>query len=195
MGLLTGFYPYPNQPNFISPDLIAKNFETSAWVGERKKNGWRCLAIKTGGELILWTRHKTVISDPLPITRGALSIMPDDTIIDGELIDKRTKDTKDLFYAFDILVLKGERLFNKPWKERRDFLEQTTDDMDGIIVSVPISVGKAFLYDLAVDEGDEGIVLKNIHSKYLFSAKTGITNPLWVKAKRPEPSFKTGGEK
>jgi DNA ligase-1 len=183
-------YIYPMMPNYISSSMIPQFDKDKHYIGEIKKNGWRCLAVKESGALLLWTRHKTLIHDALPLTRDALSHLPDGTIIDGELIDKRTKDIKDVYYAFDIISLKGENLCGEPWSIRRNLLEQTLDGID-VQISEPVSTGKAFLYKLALEKGEEGIVMKHIKSKYIVSTSGCVSNPLWVKAKRPEKCFNT----
>lgn len=183
-------YFYPNAPNFIEPGMLSEFDRNPAYIAERKKNGWRCLAIKAAGSLLLWTRHHTLIPDPLPLTRSALADLPNETIIDGELIDRRTKGTKDTYYAFDILMLSGRLLFGLEWRERRRLLEKTVGGMD-VMLSEPINTGKELLYALAIADGDEGIVLKNIHSRYIMSQRKCEPNPFWMKAKQVERSVRT----
>lgn len=182
-------YIYPNLPNWLNP-LEVKNYDKKTdWIAERKKNGWRCLAIVNEEGLKLWTRRHTIIPDLLPQTRSYLSKLPVGTIIDGELMEKRTKDIKDQYYAFDILYYAGQPLMSLSWKVRRNYLEHT--DLE-VGLSVPTALGKTLLYDQAISEGDEGIVLKNINSKYIIDLKTCPHNPYWIKAKKPENAFKTG---
>lgn len=182
-------YLYPNLPNWIDPAKVAEYDPNIEWVAERKKNGWRCLAMRTPEGLELWTRRHTLVHDPLPITREALLHLNPGTIIDGELIDKRTKDIKDHYYAFDILMLDGRLTTGFTWQLRRALLEQTLKFIPGIEISEPITVGKSHLYRVAVEQGDEGIVLKNVNSKYLVDYKSCPKNPLWIKAKAEEKAF------
>jgi len=51
--------------------------------------------------------------------------LPINTIIDGELMEKRTKDIKDHFFDFDILFLNDKSVMHLTWKERRKLLEDT----------------------------------------------------------------------
>lgn len=182
-------YIWPNIPNWLDPKSLEGFDSKIDWIAERKKNGWRCLAMRTETGLELWTRRHTLIHDPLPITREALMNLPPMTIIDGELMEKRTKDIKDHYYAFDIIMLKGKMLNGYSWTTRRKFLEETFRTIPSIELSEPITVGKSFLYKLAIETGDEGIVLKNINSKYLVDYKSCQQNPLWIKVKKPENSF------
>lgn len=182
-------YFFPMSPVYLHPDNLKDFDKDHRFIGERKKNGWRCLAIKTGGALTLWTRHKTIIHDALPLTRAALSQIPDGTAIDGELIDRRTKDTKDTYYAFDCPIFSGLTLFGHPWSVRRQYLEKAMEGID-VLLSVPVHINKSGLYDLAIAEGDEGIVLKRTDSKYAFSTKA-CQKVSWIKIKQPEAAFKT----
>lgn len=182
-------YLYPNLPNWIDPSGLTEYDPKIEWVAERKKNGWRCLAMKNEEGLELWTRRHTIIHDPLPITREALSHLNAGTIIDGELMEKRTKDIKDHYYAFDILMYEGKLMTGFTWQLRRAILEQALKFIPGVEVSEPITVGKSHLYRVAVEQGDEGIVLKNVNSKYILDYNSCPTNPLWLKAKAPEKAF------
>jgi bifunctional non-homologous end joining protein LigD len=188
-------YIYPNLPNWIDPAKVIDYDKKPSWIAERKKNGWRCLAVRDEEGLTLFTRRKTIIYDQLPVTRNALQRLPYSTIIDGELMEKRTKDIKDLFYAFDILYEGGKQLTSLPWKHRRERLEYVLNGIEGIEISVPVCVGKSLLYDISIEEGNEGIVMKEINSKYLIDLNSCPHNPLWIKAKKPENSFLFGGVK
>jgi ATP-dependent DNA ligase len=118
-------------------------------------------------------------------------LLPINTIIDGELMEKRTKDIKDHFYAFDILFLNNQSTMHLTWRERRKLLEKTFRENDIYTdISEPIGLGFKTLYDLAIAEGDEGIVIKNVNSKYIIDLKSCPHNPYWVKAKKPENCFK-----
>lgn len=185
-------YVFPNLPNWIEPSSV-DNYKPH-YVAEVKKNGWRCLGWKKKEGLELWTRRKTIIPDSLPKTREYLSQLPDGTIIDGELLDKRTKDIKDHYYAFDILFLEGKPVMHLPYVARRELLEVTIAKY-GVWVELakPIQLGFSALYDLAVKNGDEGIVIKHTKSKYLVGLSDCPHNPKWFKAKRAEKCFVNGG--
>jgi len=183
-------YLYPCQPGGrlnIDSEQFAKFDNDERWVAETKRNGWRCLACKDGSKLILYTRRNTMIMDKLPRLREALRTqLPDGTIIDGELMEKRTKNVKELFYAFDILFHMGRPVYNLPWKERRKLLEETITEIPDLIeLSVPTIIEKRKLYEDSI-KTDEGIVLKLIDSKYPVGNTKGIDNPFWIKVKKPE---------
>jgi ATP-dependent DNA ligase len=106
-------YLYPCKPSRLerASSLFLSLNNDPLWVGEAKRNGWRCLAMQDYvGALTLWTRHKTVIPDKLPELRALLAAqLPEGTLVDGELLERRTKQVKGEYYVFDILLLKGGR--------------------------------------------------------------------------------------
>lgn len=157
------------------------------YVSEDKRNGWRCEAYNND-ELILWTRKRTIIPDALPTLRKKLrEMLTDATVVDGELMEKRTKEIKELFYAFDILFYKGEPVYRLPWTERRSLLEKVIQPIPGLIeLSSPVFKRKRKHYYKSIQNGNEGIVLKKINSVYPIGLVKSIDNPYWIKVKAPE---------
>ncbi len=189
-------YLYPCKPNPLSLDspFLDELDKDVRWIGEIKKNGWRCL-IHRDKEVILWTRHKTVIHEPLAALRDSLRAVPEDTILDGELIHFRTQDVKGVLYLFDILVHKGRQLTHLPLADRRKILEEVAGGLTGVELAQQVRVGKKALYHRALlDPVNEGIVLKKIDSPYLVSEKRCLQNPFWLKVKRPEKHVYVGKE-
>jgi len=186
-------YLYPCKPNPLS--LESKFFEEldrdTGWIAEIKKNGWRCLVYCDTG-LTLWTRHNTIISEPLDAIRDSLRAVPDKTVLDGELVHFRT-ETKGVLYLFDILIYKGKLLVDLTLSERRKFLEEVHSRLTGIEIAIQVRVGKKELYRQAITAGDEGVVLKKLSSKYLCSDKRCLQNPFWLKVKKIENHIKVGG--
>jgi len=190
-------YLYPCNPNRLQHDspLFDEMDKDIGWIAERKMNGWRCLAFKDKDRLYLMTKHKTLIKDPLPDLRDNLcKIMPGDTMLDGELIDKRTSGIKKTYYLFDALKISGEDITGWSWSKRRERLEGLVDTArraELILLSVPVEVGKKNLYYQAIgEEGCEGIVMKKKDSKYLASKTSCQDNPFWIKVKKDEAYIK-----
>lgn len=180
-------YVYPNLPNFIDPATV-DNYQPH-FVAEVKKNGWRCVAWKKD-KLQLWTRRKTLINFHLPVTRGFLDLLPPDTMIDGELLDRRTKDLKDHYYAFDVMYIEGESVMHLPWWKRREKLELLLAKYGvWVELSAPVQVGFSTLYEQSILNGDEGIVIKDSNSKYIVDLNNCPYNPSWFKAKQPDKHF------
>jgi len=189
-------YLYPCKPNPLalgSPFLDELDKDVR-WIGEIKKNGWRCLVHRDSG-LVLWTRHKTTINEPLEALRDGLMAVPEQTILDGELVHFRTTDIKGVLYLFDILLHKGRQLTDLPFADRRKVLEDVCAKISGVELAAQVRIGKKALYHQALkDPVNEGIVLKKLDSKYLVSEKRCLQNPFWLKVKRPEKHVYVGKE-
>lgn len=183
-------YYYPCKPNRLSLDspFMNKLDNNIQWIAEIKKNGWRCLAHKDK-ELTLMTRHNTLITEPLVELRATLfEMMPDRTVIDGELINNRTKDVKGVYYVFDVLTLEGGLLFHLPLHKRREILEKILSPTPSLYLAEQFVLGKKELYSKAIAESDlnEGIVIKKLDSTYMASPTSCRQHPYWLKVKRPE---------
>jgi ATP-dependent DNA ligase len=184
-------YLYPCKPNRLAPDAayFGALDNDPHWIAEIKKNGWRCLAYREASGLVLYTRHNTLITDPLPDLRNFLTlVLPPGTIIDGELVNNRTKGTKGLYYVFDILQAQGVMLVDDCLSARRAILEKLLPPCPGTVeLAQQYVTGKKRLYEASIEgEVNEGIVLKKASSKYLASETRCLQHPHWLKVKRPE---------
>jgi ATP-dependent DNA ligase len=106
------------------------------WEYEVKFEGYRVLGIKSGGRLRLMSRKENDLAARFPILAQALEELPDETIIDGEIValdetgrpsfnvlqNHRRAGTPLQFYAFDVLTLAGRSLQDRPLEERRKVL-------------------------------------------------------------------------
>src|SRR5688572_16744325 len=75
--------------SFIEPMLLLRTEslpEGPNWLVELKLDGYRALAIKTGGTVQLRSRNNNDFSGRYPLIVKALASMPDETLIDGELV-------------------------------------------------------------------------------------------------------------
>jgi ATP-dependent DNA ligase len=188
-------YYYPCKPNPLSAvsKFFAELDRDVSWIAEVKKNGWRCLVYREN-KLTLWTSNKTTINEPLKSLRDSLMSVPEQTILDGELINFRTADIKGKLYLFDILIFKGKMIIALPLMERRKYLEEAISETPDIEIAKQVQLGKRKLYYTAIqDEVNEGIVLKKLNSKYLISDTRCLQNPFWLKVKRIEKHIKVGG--
>src|SRR5215831_8313693 len=124
---------------FIEPMLCG---ETSVlptgpeWSYELKLDGYRGLAIKTGARCKLLSRNRKDLSTRFPEITRALQPLPDDTMIDGEIValdaegrpsfsllqNSRGRDHIIAFYAFDLLLQAGKDLKGLPLETRRQKL-------------------------------------------------------------------------
>jgi ATP-dependent DNA ligase len=75
--------------SFIEPMLLLRSEslpEGPNWQIELKLDGYRALAIKTGGKVQLRSRNNNDFNSRYPSVVRALSSLPNETVIDGEIV-------------------------------------------------------------------------------------------------------------
>src|ERR1019366_3593592 len=125
---------------FIEPMLLQQTEtlpEGDGWSYELKLDGWRAVAFKTGGSVHLRSRNDSDFSAKYPAIVKALAAMPDETVIDGEIValDESGRPSFSalqnhgpgvstlVFYVFDIMVLAGEDVMSEWLTVRRELLQ------------------------------------------------------------------------
>ena len=125
---------------FIEPMLLLRTDklpEGPDWLVELKLDGYRCQAIKTGGKIQLRSRNDNDFNSRYPGIAKALASMPDETVIDGEVValDSDGRPSFNMlqnygsasaplhFFIFDLLVLKGKDVTSEPLVKRRELIE------------------------------------------------------------------------
>ncbi|HJJ98973.1 MAG TPA: ATP-dependent DNA ligase, partial [Methanocorpusculum sp.] len=172
-------------------------------AAENKYDGSRFQFHKAGGRTAIYSRRLEEMTASLPDVVKMLSAATDhDVIIDGEVIaiqnDKpmsfqtvlrriRRKhgvtDAVDAIHmqprVFDILVCDGETLIDRPFSERRKILEHVMKDFVApqMVSDSPEEIES--YYHTALNNGNEGIMLKVLGSPYL----PGNRGKLWIKIK------------
>ena len=106
--------------HFIEPILLLRTETLStggSWSYELKFDGFRAEAIKIGGRVCLRSRNDKDFNTRHPTIVKALAAMPDETVIDGEIValeaglpsfsalQNYPSGTLLLYYVFDTLIL------------------------------------------------------------------------------------------
>lgn len=188
-------YFYPPQPTRIWPSasifpVLAKN---PKWDAEIKYNGWRLLIFIEPGHLYFYNRHGTIIDINTSIFD--FSGIPNYSAFDGELVDRRTKDLKNVVVLWDCAFYDGEDLRKRTLEERRTKLTAwkkaprilTTKPKGQVYRTQQFDKGIVELYhevDQRNDPTEEGIVLKNKQSIYVTNPKRGKDVMDWLKIKK-----------
>ena len=178
--------------SFIEPMLLLRTeklAEGPAWQYEIKLDGYRAIAFKTGGRVQLRSRNDNDFNRQYAHIVKALEAMPDETVIDGEVValDEAGKPSFNLlqnyvsskipilFYAFDVMILRGKDVTGEPLSNRTALLEEhVLTRLDEPIRSV--GVLEADLSDLIVAvraQGLEGLVAKRKDSRYEAGKRSG----------------------
>jgi bifunctional non-homologous end joining protein LigD len=167
--------------------------DPARWAYQLKFDGYRAIAFKTGGKVSLRSRNDNDFSLRYPAVMNGLQKLPNDTVIDGEVIalgeDGRpsfkalqnggASNTSIVFYVFDVMVLRGRSVKAETLECRRALLEQHVLPR----LSEPVrytSELKASLRDLIHSvkaQGLEGLVAKRRDSHYESGRRSGA----WMK--------------
>jgi len=115
---------------------VSKLPEGSQWVYEIKLDGYRAVAVKTGGKVSLFSRNRKPLNKKFPHIVEGLGDLPDETVIDGEVValdgagrpdfnllqNFRDAAPQIVYYAFDLLAYHGRDVTHLLLKERRELM-------------------------------------------------------------------------
>jgi bifunctional non-homologous end joining protein LigD len=160
---------------------------------ELKLDGYRALAIKSGGKVQLRSRNDNDFSLKYPGIVKALASIPDDTVIDGEVValDEEGRPSFNAlqnygsgqaplhFLVFDVLILAGKDVMGEPLVKRRELMEKRIfPKFDEPIRYAPVLEGSLKgLVDSVKAQGLEGLVAKRRDSRY----EPGLRSGAWQK--------------
>lgn len=170
--------------HFIEPMLLLRTDklpEGKKWEYELRLDGYRAIAFKSGGRVHLRSRHDKDFSDRYPAIVKALSAMPDETVVDREVValDEFGRPSLNslqnyasskiplLYYVFDVLVLSGHDLVSESLMTRRGVLQsRLLSKLDEPIRESPtFDASLADLIRSVKAQGLEGLVAKRLDSR------------------------------
>jgi ATP-dependent DNA ligase len=160
---------------------------------EIKFDGYRALAIKTRGKVHLRSRNDNDFNARYPGLVKALAPMPDDTVIDREVVALDADGRPSFntlqnygsagaplhFFIFDVLILEGKDVMGEPLIRRRELIEEhVLPKLADPIRYSPILEGslKQLIHSVKT-QGLEGLVAKRRDSKY----EPGLRSGAWQK--------------
>lgn len=167
---------------------VAKLPQGPEWSYEIKLDGFRLEAVKKKGEITLYSRRGNILNRKFHYIATALAKLPDNTVLDGELValndegksdfgllqNFRSAESKIHYYVFDLLVLKGKDMSQRPLKERRSLCSKILPRNEHITESVVEHGSYASLLKFAKAHGLEGIIAKRSDSPYEPGKRSGI---------------------
>jgi len=171
-------------------------------LAEYKYDGIRVQIHKLKDEVKIYSRRLEDITLAFPDIVASLKNIDKDFIIDGEILAfkdsplpfhklqhrLRKKEVKEdivkevpvKLFSYDILWINGMELIDFPLYKRREFLESLKglNPSHSFIVSNPEEIKRIF--EKSKEEGYEGLVIKDLDSKYL----PGKRGKHWIKLKK-----------
>jgi ATP-dependent DNA ligase len=174
--------------------LVDQLPDEPGWLFEPKWDGFRCLAVRDGAEVHLWSRSGKPLGRYFPeVVARIAGLEAQSFTLDGELvvptvagldfdalsqrlhpaesrIRKLSAETPALLIAFDLLEQEGEDLRPQPFSERRKLLDRflAGAGVDGLRLS-PQSHERASALDWLQHTGGalDGVVAKRADQPYL----------------------------
>lgn len=157
------------------------------WSYEFKLDGYRLEAVKSAGKITLYSRRQNVLNTKFPYIGAALKGLPDETVIDGELValasdgrpnfnllqNYRSAESHIIYYAFDVMTFKGRDLTQLPLSERREVLDSILPTNEHVGISIAVQKTAQEMITLVREQGIEGIVAKRTDSIYQPGKRTG----------------------
>jgi DNA ligase D-like protein (predicted ligase) len=181
---------------FIEPMLLLSSDDLPdgpGWIRELKLDGYRAIAFKTAGRIHLRSRNDKDFDSRYPQIVRALQSMPDETVIDGEIVavDETGRpsfnalqnygsiNTRLLYFVFDVMVFAGRDLRNATLDTRRACLEkEILPVLSEPVRSSPELPGSVpDLIQSVKAQGLEGLVAKRRDSRYEAGQRSGA----WIK--------------
>ena len=175
------------------------------WAFEIKFDGYRCIAVKRGSAVTLFSRNEKVLNKRFQKVVDALASLEGDFVLDGELVafDPQGKPSFQLlqnnqsralpvyFCVFDLLNLDGESWVSLAIERRRELLERVLcAPKDPLRLSPLLRASSGQVLEAVRKLGLEGVVGKRINSTYEPGERSGA----WIKHRaNREQEFVIGG--
>jgi DNA ligase D-like protein (predicted ligase) len=161
--------------------------EGKEWSYEIKLDGFRLEAVKKNGETTLYSRRGNALNNKFPYIATALKALPNDTILDGEVValneqgrsdfnllqNFRSAESKIHYYIFDILALKGRNVSTLTLAERRKILAKTLKPNEHISTSPAEAGSSTKILTFVRQHSLEGVVAKRLDSLYEPGRRSG----------------------
>jgi DNA ligase D-like protein (predicted ligase) len=187
---------------FIEPMLLepAANLpQGQVWSYELKLDGFRAITFKTGGRVHLRSRNDKDFNVRYPAITQALAAMPDETVIDGEIValDSAGRPSFNalqnyetatlIYYVFDVMILAGKDVMDEPLSVRRQLLQERVlaklgepiRESPELDASLPDLISSIKAHRL------EGLVAKRRDSRYESGQRSGAWQKMRVNRGQP----------
>jgi DNA ligase D-like protein (predicted ligase) len=185
--------------SFVEPMLLLRSEalpEGPEWLYELKLDGYRAVAIKSGGRVQLRSRKDNDFTGRYPTLAKALKPLPDETMLDGEVValdlsgrpffnalqNLGNASAPVYFYIFDVLVFGGQDVTGRPLGARRSLLATNVLPQlsDPIRYVAPLEGSLNDLLKAVRSYGFEGLIAKRRDSLYEPGERSGAWRKMRV---------------
>ena len=172
--------PAPTTAGAMKAVLTDARFSDPDWIFERKLDGIRCIAIRSGKRVRLLSRNDLSLDGRYPELVTALEAETCDRFaIDGEVVafdgaqtsfarlaERGHRDVRVFLYAFDIVWLEGHDVRDLPLRSRKRLLRDALSFEDGVRLTPYRNETGEALFEEACRKGWEGVIAKRADSPY-----------------------------
>ena len=170
----------PRGSDAMKATLTQSRFSDPDWIFERKLDGIRCIAVRSGGGVRLMSRNDLALNGRFPEIADALAQADGDEIaLDGEVVAfdgaatsfarlarRARTHVPVFFYVFDLLWLDGHDLRRLPLRARKRVLAEVVSPDDPIRLTAYRNQAGEEMYEEACAKGWEGVIAKRADSTY-----------------------------
>lgn len=181
--------------------LEHEEFSAPGWIFERKLDGERCLAVKLGSDVALYSRNGKLLNATYPELVDAFTEQKTESFVaDGEIVAfkgsvtsfsrlqgrmqindpeaARESGIAVKFYVFDILEHEGKDITSLPLEKRKARLRKSLHFTDPIRYTQHRNEDGGVFYQEACRKGWEGVIAKDRKAAYASSRSRS-----WLKLK------------
>ncbi len=180
------------------PAMLAKEsdkpFSKEDWIYEIKWDGYRAIAEINNKDVKLYSRNGNSFLSTYPEVVEELSKMELNAVLDGEIVVLNEEGYPDFqklqdfglnrdfplhYYVFDLLWLKGKKLYSMPLIQRKELLAEIIEKNPVIKFSDHVEESGEEFFEVIKEKNLEGIMAKRKGSEYY----PGKRSADWLKIK------------
>jgi DNA ligase D-like protein (predicted ligase) len=173
------------------------------WQFEIKFDGYRCVAVKSGKEVKLFSRNERAFTQFPNLIEAVRDLKHKRCILDGEIVALDEEGRIDFnllqnagrgiqahFYVFDLIQLNAKALMQAPLAERQRILGESIESTEVLHIAGPLRGDLQTIAAKIAEFGFEGIIAKKCDSIYTPGKAPGT----WLKKKiKDTEEFIVGG--
>jgi DNA ligase D-like protein (predicted ligase) len=172
--------------------LTRERFSDPEWIFERKLDGIRCVAIRSGGGVRLLSRNDLSLNARYPEVAAALEEEPcEQFALDGEVVafegsrtsfarlaERGHRPVAVYYYVFDLTWLEGYDVRELALRARKRLLRRAVSANGSVRLSAHRNEAGEAMFEEGCEKGWEGVIAKRADSPY-----TAARSRDWLKFK------------
>jgi bifunctional non-homologous end joining protein LigD len=173
--------PAPRTAGAMKAVLTDERFSNPGWIYERKLDGIRCIAIRSGKDLTLLSRNDLSLNARYPELVEALGAERcTEFAVDGEVVafdgsqtsfallaQRHQRYVPVFLYVFDVLWLEGHDVRGLPLRRRKGLLRKALQFHGNVRLTQYRNRDGEALFEDACRKGWEGLIAKRADSPYV----------------------------